>query len=199
MMSDKSLLNAAIVLFVLSAGWLLMSYVGVTGFVTDTATVNVTITSTANINFTTDNINFGTGVVSSGGTQAVLDTSAGTTAGGTGFTPNSAGLILQNIGNVNVSVTLEGSDVATFIGGTSPAYKYNVSNGGGAEAGSCVAGIDQGAWQDVNSTSPGTLICSPLQNLQASDTVRIDIQLTIPKDSKTGALSDTLTATATAM
>jgi len=200
MKSDDILVAVASVLFVLSAVWLLMSYSGVTGFVTDTATVNVSITATADINFTTDNINFGTGTVDSGAELAVLDTSQNSKTNGTTFTANSAGLLLRNIGNVNATINLAGGSAASFIGGTSPAYMYNVSNTGtGAKAGSCVAGVTQGVWADVNSTAPGTLICSPLSNAASADTVRIDIQLTIPKDSKTGTLSDTLTATASAV
>jgi len=202
MKSDDILVAVAAVLFVLAGVWLLMSYSGVTGFATDTATVNVTITSTADINFTTDNINFGTGTVDSGTAQAVLDTSQNSKTNGTTFTANSVGLLLRNIGNVNATIRLAGGSAATFIGGTSPAYKFNVSNTGtGAKAGSCVANesATQGDWTDVNSTAPGSEICSPLSNDAAADTVRIDIQLTIPKDSKTGALGDVLTATATSV
>jgi len=58
--------------------------VRLTGRVTDTAVVNVTIESRADINFTTDFINFGTGQVNEESASETLTTVGDGTTGGNG-------------------------------------------------------------------------------------------------------------------
>lgn len=209
MKGDNILLTVAVVAAIVSIVGAGLTYYSInsfkedwiTGFVvTDTATTNVTVSTNEAINFTTDNINFGAGYVSAGNDNATLDTGAGTVSGGT-WTPVSSGFILENIGNVNVSLDIKtGSNAAGFIGGTAgggPAYQYNLT---ALENGGCTnSSFDLKMWYDVNTTGDGTRVCDVMRYDDTYDRVRIDIKLVIPSDSKTGALGDTMTATATAV
>ncbi len=206
METDKVLLTIAVVAVAVSVIGLVFTYNTISGFklwltglATDTATANVTITSSEAINFTTDNINWGSGTVNGGETNATLDTASGTVTGGT-WTAVSQGFILENIGNVNVTLDLAtDKDASTFIGGTSPLYQFNVTNN---EAGSCPSAnqsITFGAYYDVNTTSPGTRVCDNFQFTDASDTLRIDIKVVIPADAIPEAKGSIMTATATAV
>lgn len=176
----------------------------VTGFATSqsNATVNLTVNAITAINFTTNFINFGSGTVSAGSGNATLDTSAGTVTGGN-FTANSAGFVLENIGNTNLSLDIYTTkSAASFLGGTSPLYQYNVSN---VEASACanttgaVGTLPLNTFQTVNTTSPGTRVCDVFRFLDSTDRIRIDLRLGVPYDSTTGALTDTIVATATSL
>jgi len=196
--SDNALLTVAVILFVLSGAWLIASSTQITGYATSVVfgTANLTITSTVDINMTTAIINWGTGTLDGGASAGILDSSNGGKTNASAFTAATNGLVVKNIGNVNVTLTLNASQTAAdFIGGTGPAYKWNISNPSG---GGCVeSGAVLGTYIDVNTTDLGTTICDPLKNIAGADTVRIDIQLTIPKDSRTGALGDILTVRGT--
>jgi hypothetical protein len=167
-----------------------------TGQVTESGFANLTVEALASVNFTTDVVNWGSGVVDSGESNAYLDTATGTVVKGN-WTVNSAGLVLENIGNVNVTLKFTaGKTAATFLGGTSPSYQWNFSN---VEADSCINTTNYstiGTLEDVNTT--GTTVCSIFEFADARDTIRIDLNLTVPSDSFTGALTDTITATAVA-
>lgn len=166
----------------------------ITGFATtpDGAVVNVTITNTVAINFTTDYVNFGAGTVNLGNDNASIDTQ-GNVVGGN-WTPSTEGFILDNIGNSNVSVHLKGGKTAEeFLGGTSPAYQYSVTN---SEVGSCSSSdIVLGDWYEVNVTGDGTLICNNFLPEQSSNSLTIDVKLVIPSDAVVGELTDSFTAT----
>jgi len=205
MESENFLLTIAVIAVLVSAFGLGFTYVTLenfkqnwlTGFVTSSGTVNVSISTSAAINFTTSLVNWGSGNVNNGSLLAVLDTSAGTVTNGT-WTPVTTGFKIENYGNVNVSLSLKtGLNASGFIGGTSPLYQYNVTNN---ETSSCINSTALGVWQDVNATAPsGTLFCSLFSFLDSSDLIRVDIKLAIPYNSKTDTLTDTLTATATAL
>jgi hypothetical protein len=106
---------------------------------------------------------------------------------------------LENIGNINASIKFKAfqganSDVSDFIGGTTPLYRWNFTN---SEANSCTfSGASEGTYYDANTSIS---VCSPFQFEDGSDELRIDIFLSIPKNSKTGALSDTIQAEASSM
>jgi hypothetical protein len=158
--------------------------------------VNITINSTAVISFLTSSINWGSGSVDFGANNATLDTSLGTVVGGN-WNGVDSGFMIENMGNSNVTLSLSaGKSAAQFIGGTNPVYQYNITSN---ETTSCVAGaVGLGGWYDVNITSPGTVVCNPLRFEDSADTVRVDLRLVVPSDSYTGALGDTITATAAA-
>ena len=166
-----------------------------TGYVTDSGTVNLTVITTASINFTTDNINFGVGRVDAGAPNATLVTTGRNNTGGN-WTNVTQGFVLENIGNLNVSISIyTGKDADTFLGGTNPEYQFNVTN---VEIGSCIpwAGFNLGEWYDANTTDPGTFACSNFSYVDAGDELRIDMRLVVPSDSLTGDLGDIITADA---
>jgi len=165
----------------------------ISGAVVDTGYANLSIESFANINFTTDTIDWGSGVVDTGQTEAYLDTKAGTVTNGN-WTTNSDGLVLENIGNVNVSLVMAaGKTAADFVGGTNPDYDWLFEEIG---SGSCVNSSTIGTFQDTNSSFT---VCDVFAYEDAKDDLKIHINLTVPYNSKTGAQSDTITATATAV
>ena len=170
--------------------------VRLTGRVTDTGVVNVTIESRADIDFTTDLINFGSGQVDEGQTSCDLTTvgdGTNTTGNWTGTGDN---FVIVNIGNVNVTLELaSGKDAVGFLGGTTPGYFYNVSN---IDTDSCTSAT-LGDWVAVNDASPGDEICSSFGFDNDHDSISIDIKLTIPSDATVGQQTDTFTATATAV
>ena len=191
----KGLFVVAIVLASLNVIVIFNNLDQVTGKVTETGSANLTVESLASINFTTNSIEWGSGIVDSGESFAYLDTHSGTVVNGN-WTANSAGLVLENIGNMNVTLVLStGLNGTSFLGGTNPDYEWNISE---SEASSCTATANYtlGSFVDVNFS--GVTICSPLNFADAQDVIRIDINLSVPSDAFTGFLEDTITATATA-
>jgi hypothetical protein len=191
---NHKLLSAVVILAVLVIVISLASFgVQLTGRATDTAVVNVTVSSAATINFTDDFINFGVGQVTAGD-NATLD-SNDTSATNGNWSWSADYFTLENIGNSNVSVELKtSSNATTFLGGTDPAFRYSFVSG---ETGSCVNQSATGIWLDVNVTDPGTPLCNPLYMMSNNDTINISVQLIIPTDSYTGTLTSTFTATGT--
>ena len=171
----------------------------ISGYATSTAVANLSVESTVVINFTTNTISWGSGRVDSGGSSAGLNTfETNNVTGGNWTLTTGGGLRIQNLGNVNVTLNLSGTkSAATMIGGTSPGYKWNISN---VETGSCrnVTGAVETPllfnFYDLNITS--TEFCRFFKFADSADTIRIDFNLTIPSDSLTGTLTDTITATA---
>ena len=163
-----------------------------TGFATttDTGVVNVTVSSSAAINFTTNFIDFGAGVVDGGQTGATLNTENNVTQGN--WTAISTPLVIENIGNVNVSLALRSDKTAdTFLGGQSPTFKYKITD---VETGSC-QGNQAASYTDF--TTSDTTVCNSFDSNDTIDTVDVDIELYIPSDSNTGTLTATITATGT--
>ncbi len=173
------------------------------------ATINITISSNLLINFTNSSISFGSGAVTVGASQANVSTngSGGSVQAGTWATPFPA-LVLENVGNVNATITFNFTDTAsTYLGGTSPNYTFNVSN---IEANSCnfsfsnanVApyyniSLNSNFTQVVaNHTTWGFGICTPLDYQTGSNSIRVDIRLTIPSNSRVGSLQTNITAIA---
>jgi hypothetical protein len=208
MNDDKFLLAIAVIavlVSVVAAGFTYFSIANLaaryTGFATGEA--NLTVEDVIDINFTTNAIDWGSGRVDSGSTSAYLDTLEGTTVN-SNWTANSAGLLIENIGNVNATLNISGTKTAAaMIAGTSPVYQWNISNN---EANSCVnqsTGIHAdgqngteslGKYLNVNTTT--AQFCPILAFRDAGDSVRIHFNLTIPSDSLTGTITDVITATA---
>lgn len=183
-----------------------------TGFVSQAnATLNLTVASLLSINFTNNTINWGSGFLNAGASQANLTTlSTGGTINAVGgswsITPanGSSGFVLINIGNVNATINLQTTkNSTTLLGGTNPLYQFNVSL---IEAGSCLNNtggtdestgglIDLDIYHAVNITDPGTPICGRFPFADSSDSIRIGVRLGIPQDSLLGALSDTFIMT----
>lgn len=158
-----------------------------TGYAVANGTVNVSVTGAALINFTTNNVNFGSGIAAVSTSPAYLYTN-GTIVNGNGWTPVASPFVVENIGNVNVSLAISfRNTTAEFIGGSSPEFKYNISN---KEATACqaTAGFNLNTWYDA-STTPNN-ICDKFQFYDSSDEIYINLWLKIPSDSYTGALSN---------
>ncbi|MDP3881937.1 MAG: hypothetical protein Q8Q31_03625, partial [Nanoarchaeota archaeon] len=110
-------------------------------------------------------------------------------------------LTLENIGNVNATLYLKtGKNSTQFIGGSDPAYQFNISNN---ETGSCWQNNNTGnfttigLYYEVNATNgDGTKVCDYFSYEDSKDALRIDILLRVPSSSNTGTIEDTITATA---
>ncbi len=157
-----------------------------TGYATATGTANLTILSQASLTFTVTSIDWGSGAVNESETFAYLDSEGNTVNGN--WTAVSQGLVLRNDGNSNISLSLTASnDADGFIGGTSPSYKIKLSD---SEAGSCT----------VNQLSSYTEVTGAAQSAcgnfsyEGSDEVRIDVNITVPKDAEPGAKGSVITA-----
>ena len=166
--------------------------INITGHATDDATVNITITSTASINFTVDFVNFTDGNVNAGAIGATLDTEGTVTNGTWGAT--SSGFTLENIGNVNVSLNMTSDkNASVFLGGTNPTFKYKITED---EAGACEKN-NASSYIDLNIS--GLIVCYPFVFHNGIDEVSVDIELFVPSDSNTGEQTATITAVATSI
>lgn len=169
-----------------------------TGFAIDTGTANLSITGVAQVNFTTYVINWGSGYVNASELSCELNTNGINNC--TDFTTVSTGLILENIGNVNVTLNLSSDkNAASFIGGSdvTPIYEWNVSNN---EAGSCVNGTGFVKTEITTYTTVTTtpqLACEQF-GYDTLDTLEIDLKVVIPSDAA-GTKGSVITATATAI
>jgi len=166
-------------------------YPSITGLVT-TGDVNLSVQNTTRVNFTTANVTWGGGNVDGAKTRASVNTVGQVIDGN--WTALNKGFVIENTGNVNVTLKIKGiKTAALFIGGTNPGYRFNVSR---KEAGSCQDGItNYSDWVDMRTTD--LTVCYNFTYLDTKDELYIGINLTIPEDSKTGNLNDTIIATAT--
>ncbi len=206
MKKDNILLVFSIVVVIISLIAASLTYFSISDFARritgygTTANLNLSIESSAAINFTTDFINWGSGRVNPGSVAASLTTlGANNVSGGNWTLQQAGGLRIENIGNVNITLNLSGGKTAaTFIGGTNPAYEWNITN---VESGSCLnstggtVGLNLNTFFNVNTTT--ATFCPRLRFESGNDFIRIDFNLTIPENSLTGALTDTITAIVT--
>ena len=198
--SNKTLAILLIAAIVISLGGTLISLnrlaririPDITGF-TIGATVGVNISETTEVNWTTSSIDWGTGTVV-GGKRCTLNSYAAPDAANcTSFSTDSDGLVLENIGNKNVSLNIScGTDADGFIGGTSPVYKWNATELDGATT--CVEVGTPSDWQTASTVH--TNICSNFQCDNDYDTIQFDVMVVLPDDAF-GEKEDTITATAT--
>jgi hypothetical protein len=160
-----------------------------------TGSAGLELSGTTQVSFTTASANWGTGYVTVGGTTCTLDTE-GTTTGCTNFTAVSTPLVIENIGSRDVILELASSkDAATFIGGTGSTFEWKMTAG---ESGSCT-GITPGAYTTVNTTSPGTQVCTTFFANNTKDALNIGLKVVIPSDAAAAEKTVTITATATAI
>jgi len=203
------LMNVIAVLSFISVIVILINIVGVFIKISDfkeemtgkaSAYVNLSISSTVTINLTRDSIAWGSGRVDPGSTNATLYTKGDANASvsnGNWSEGNAKAFVVENTGNVNVSLSLQNAndanDFFASVSALNQEYKLNVSN---KETGSCSGNL-LNIWTDVNKTSGGTMYCTQFGSLDSKDEVFIDVWLKVPYDaSNIGALSDTLTVIA---
>ena len=190
MMGDNVLLFVSAVIFVLAVASTVSMFgaindFSITGFATANGSVNVTINNLTSLNFTTSEINWGSGAVDVDSVWATLDTT-GNVVNGTWSTVSS-GLVIRNSGNVNLTLNLStGKNADSFIGGVGASYQYNVSN---IDVDACEtpAGFSLDSYYDAGNN---TLICD---YFEPNGSIRIDLKLRIPVDSSLGILSDVAT------
>lgn len=206
---DNFLLALAIVLVFISLVGFGISYFSAIGFrgrisgfdIADSVgNINLSIEDIAAINFTTQVLDFGSGRVTPGEASATINTAwnneSNITDGNWTADGTDGGLVVENIGNVNISLNITtGTDAAGLIGGTSPTYQYNISE---LDTNACTnftanTTIEVGLFYDASTTH--AQICDPFEFTDDTDRIRIDVNLVIPQDSKTGAIGDVITLT----
>jgi hypothetical protein len=169
----------------------------VTGFATETGSVNITIVSSAAIeiisanNVDSKNLSWGSGSVTPGYEYARLYTD-GRLYNTTTWTQLDKGFVIENIGNVNVTIQVDADKVAAdFLGGTSPLFQYNVTD---ETAGSCVdwGSYTPGTYTDFTETPAD--VCDNFGFL-APDKLRMDIYLKVPENADKGTRNATVILT----
>ena len=161
----------------------------ITGFATRiTGTVNVTIANTTAISFTTGRsyVDFGNGSIT--GTWTSINT---TTVGGANPNTfaNPSGFRVQNDGNTNVNVTVNGSAPSTFLGGTNPSYAWNATGGEGGCTGNLSFNL---TIAKANFSTTPAIACYNLTYPDAGDAFDVEIYLQVPSDAATGTHTDSL-------
>jgi hypothetical protein len=148
-------------------------------FANDTGIVNVTIGTSAAISFTANFLEFGSGAVDPGAV-AVLD-SKGNVTNGT-WTPISGELILENIGNVDVTLQLQtDKNASSFIGGSgNQAFEAMVANASG-NVGACIGNNTFSSYAPINET-PQDACSISFGYASIADEIIIDFNMTIPDD-----------------
>jgi hypothetical protein len=185
--TNKTLAILLITAMVFSLGGTLivLNNDSITGYITgDTdATVDYEISSNVDINFTTDAINFGSGSVVSGDICNIYtDGTANSGCNDFGSIPNQ-GLVLENIGNTNASITLNFQTAqATFFDQTNGTADIEIKVSD-AETGSCTS-TSYTSFTAIPQYTTSFQICSNLQepNLVTGSSIRIDLHLIIDED-----------------
>jgi len=171
----------------------------ITGFLPgapETAIVQLNIEGVVQVNFTIDTIDWGSGtIISSYCILNSYDAAIGTNC--SDFGPNTAGLVLENIGtfNVTLNITME-KDATSFIAGTNPVCQWNVSE---SEPGSAPGlALTPGDWQPC-STTP-VVVCNETGNGflygNSNDELHFDVEVKIATDATPGSKTNVMTATA---
>lgn len=110
------------------------------------------------------------------------------------------GLLLENTGNTDVSLTLTSGRLASdplFLGGTNPVQQwYLVENMTGSCLGPNRVGTYWTGWTTVAVTTPIT-VCNRFEREAGSDRIMIHVNLVVPWDAPAGPKLNTITATAT--
>jgi len=204
MEANKTLLILAIIVVVISIVNVSVTFLKVSDFkeqITGYASgyINVTIQSQIIVNVSRASINWSSGTVNPGETNANIFTHAETAESLRGnWTTSVGGMVIENVGNVNCSIDLQSNEsAATLIGGTDPGFQWNITV---KDVDSCDngAGPALSTWWDVNS-SEAQEFCDQFGYITASNEVYLDINLTIPYDATmNGARFSTITITADA-
>ena len=185
---------------------------GFTGAATTSAGGNATITISQSTSITNNfrTIQFGSGFVNSSCTRCVMDSNGvfSTSCCGTFNQTNNLGFLLENTGNINLSVnyTCAGSCTAdAFIGGTSPGFEMKTTNNSFASQAGEVSTADTlgSCWNNetrglnlsnnyTTITAAGNWLCGngsiyPLSFTDTYDAFVVDLNVTVPSDAPTGS------------
>ncbi len=147
-----------------------------TGHATATGEANLTIQTAASISFNISQVNWGTGYVNETEPSATLDTEGA--MNGTDWDSVNSGLVVQNDGNVNVSLNLTSSKNADdFIGGTDPSFKWRASEN---ETDSCPGTLSVTSY--TSATTSHQNLCDNMGYIDTKDTIEIDLEVVVPQD-----------------
>ena len=175
---------------------------------TTRGSVNLSIASSVNINFTQDRVNFGSGFVTPGQAACFLETSIPNPNCGWTYTTNMPPLLLENQGNTNVILNLSNLNTSqSLIGGTRPGYAWRWAETEGVNSTTCTNGTifmqEEGIFRNITvayENNVNSSLCRMFNASDANDVINISFKLLVPNDAiaETGKF-DTWTATATAV
>jgi len=163
--------------------------------------VNLTLVSSIAIALSVTAVDFGTGYVTMGCSKCSLHTPSviENETCCSGFSSPANGLVLENVGNLAVNITMQVFDNATtMIGGgdldyggqNMPEFEVNVTE---KELGACPSGglypACNNTWCPVNATT--LTWCVSLLPDQSKDEITTNIRITIPENSRKGELNTT--------
>ena len=180
---------------------------GLTGAASTSAIGSSTVTISQSTSITDDFglIQFGTGFVNASCTVCVMDSNGIITQAccGTFNTSNNRGFLLENTGNVNLSVnyTCAGNcTAALFIGGTSPVFSIRTMNNSfaGQTGEVSTADTNPACFNLLNLTqytavsAAGAWLCGnnsiyPLDFTDSQDAIVVDLNVSVPVDAPTGS------------
>ncbi|MBW2984268.1 hypothetical protein KY361_04085 [Candidatus Woesearchaeota archaeon] len=177
---------------------------------TSTGTAQLTVGVLTELTNQIPTINWGTGYVAGNATDCTMD-SEGTFSGCVGFTPQYEGFLLENTGNVNLSVNYTSDKNASeFINGTSPLFQLKVNENSVEQQNNETSALDSvascgGAWTPgtyTDVTKSGSYLCGdsttyPLSSEADKDAAVVDIKVRVPEDAPTGTKTAVLTFTGT--
>ncbi|HIJ13746.1 TPA: hypothetical protein HA371_03310 [Candidatus Woesearchaeota archaeon] len=202
--SNKTLALILAVSIVVSLGGVLISLNKInelTGFATNVnGTTTLTLNETVSLKWALGSIDWVSGYVNATAADqnCTMNTSNYKSSGCVGFTANSDGLVLENDGNRNLTVTLQSNDTqAQFIGGGTdyggPQFKWKISVNGSETLAQACASAAPTTFAEVNATNAVT-ICNPFNYVDAYDTIKVDLHVNIPVSAPAGAKTAILTA-----
>jgi hypothetical protein len=173
-----------------------------TGFATSTGYVNLTVNTNLNVALSPPwGINWSNGSIASGKTSANLTTTYNSSSviNGNWSTTGVQGILITNTGNINITLSINGTKNNTdWFGTTSTGaknYTWNVTN---FLPGSCAPVNSLNSWLYVNHTN--IVFCNQFSSIAGKNQVWLDVQLTVPYDltNPDTLLTDTITVSATA-
>ena len=129
-----------------------------------------------------------------GALSAVGDTENVTVTDVNGVTKDGTPILLNNTGNVDLDVTFQSNKAASgLLSGTSPAFLWNFSNN---ETSSATIAGGFTTWVAVTTSA-----IAPVTDFQfepATDTIRVDFNVTVPADEPVATKTATITITCSA-
>ncbi|MBW2968349.1 hypothetical protein KY362_07755 [Candidatus Woesearchaeota archaeon] len=212
-LSNKSLIAFVIVALLASMACSVIFYVRMsgeqlTGATVEQARARLNITTRASINFTVNDVDWGSGYVNDTALYCVLNTEgANSPLNCSNFTTVYEGLRIENDGNRNVELNVSANNTAAqFLGGTGPQYLWKFANN---ESDSCGSkGIGTNCVTNASAITPQTyttvpttptLVCPCFRAQNPSDLLNLELEVMVPSDSYSGLRESTITAVATAI
>lgn len=228
--SNKALALLLIAAIIVSLGGMLITLnrlsklfvPGVTGFASDTGTLTLQVAENVEINFTMNQMDWGSGAVDSDKTTCLLQSNY-TNGTGTGnnctvddFYGNVSDFVVANQGNRNVTLNITGKTALNFFNVTGGSYRFNISSKDSEKP--CVNASGEVRWANPSGDANQTQISwTSFQGTGAANEIAIcnetgygvpfdpdnnefyiGIQLVLPYTA-TGTFTDTITLEATAL